>query len=124
MSTSFLLDFHSIFFFFFFVHKIPFYPVLLIYVDLEQVFFSAFISHTDSGTPFALGTLFLEKRGWSSTRDTLVQVPLVSQYLMAHWIFPMDQGCVWCKQTNNKFKAIIWNLIMENLVKVFKILYV
>ena len=55
---------------------------------------------------------------WSNTRDALVPVPLVSQYLMAHWNFPMDWGCVWCKSITNQFKAIIWNLIMEYLWKI------
>ena len=79
---------------------------------------TAFISHT-RGPPFALDTLFLEERGGSrsSKRDALVPVPLASQYLMAHWIFPMGRVCVWCKSTtNHQFKAIIWNLIMENLL--------
>ena len=59
---------------------------------------------------------------WSSTCDALVPVPLVSQYLIAHWIFPMDRGCVWCKPTTvNQFKAIIWKLSdYRFLVIVFK----
>ena len=49
----------------------------------------------------------------SSTRDALVPVPLVSHYLMAHWIFPIDRRCVWCKPTTNQFKGIIWRLIIR-----------
>ena len=55
------------------------------YSNPTNSIFSAFILHT-CGRPFALATLFLLN-------------------------FPMDRGCLWCKQTIKQVKEIIWNLI-------------
>ena len=45
---------------------------------------------------------------WSSTRNALVPVSLMSQYLTAHWIFSMDRECVSWKSISKreKFKIL------------------